>query len=155
MATIYRLRIIAFSFLLLLFLAAIALSFIVLDRQKYDASLINVVSRQRMLAQQMALEAVLAQAFPDANYRQTLHDTSHNKFEMTLTALTNGGQIILPTGETFIVQPSSDADIQEQLQVIHDLWEDMDQAIHIVIDENSQSEDINSNVERSSVSVRA
>jgi diguanylate cyclase (GGDEF)-like protein len=148
MATIYRLRIIAFSILLSLFIASIILSFIILERQQYHAALINVVGRQRMLAQQMALEAVLAQAFPDANYRQALHDTSHNKFETTLTALTEGGQIILPTGETFIIQPASDADILEQLQSIHVIWEDMDQAIHVVIEKNSQSEDINSNVEK-------
>lgn len=148
MATIYRLRIIAFSFLLSFFTAAIILSFIILERQQYHAALINVVGRQRMLAQQMALEAVLAQTFPDANYRQALHDTSHNKFETTLTALTEGGQVTLPTGEMFIVQPSSDANIQEQLQVIHDIWEDMDQAIHIVVEENSQSEAMNSNVEK-------
>ena len=119
MATIYRLRILAFSFLLSLFIAAIGLSFLIRERQKYDATLINIVGRQRMLAQKMTLEAVLVQTFPQAGYRQALRITTHERSEKTLTALTEGAKITLPTGETFIVQSSSDAEIQKQLQVIH------------------------------------
>ena len=148
MATINRLRIIAFSFLLALFLAAILLSFIILDRQQYDAALINIVGRQRMLTQQMALEAVLVQTFPQAGYRQALHDTAHTNFEATLIALRNGGQIRLSTGETLIIQPANDAEIRKQLLVIHNDWVEIDEAIHIVLEENPQSGDINANIER-------
>ena len=148
MATIYRLRILAFSFLLSLFIAAIGLSFLIRERQKYDATLINIVGRQRMLAQKMTLEAVLVQTFPQAGYRQALRNTTYESFEKTLIALTEGGQIALPTGETFIAQPSSDVDIQEQLQGIHNIWGEIEQSIHIVIKEDSQSDDINSNVEK-------
>ncbi len=148
MATIYRLRIIAFSFLLLFFLAAILLSFIILDRQQYDAALINIVGRQRMLVQQMTLEAVLVQTFPQAEYRQSLHDTVHAGFESILIALSNGGQIILPTGEVLIAHPPSDAEIRKQLLVIHGGWEEIDQAIHIVLEENPQSDDLNAGIEK-------
>ena len=148
MATIYRLRIIAFSLLLSLFLVAIILSFIILDRQQYDAALINIVGRQRMLTQQMALEAVLVQTFPQAGYRQALHDTAHTNFEATLIALRNGGQIRLSTGETLIIQPANDAEIRKQLLVIHNDWVEIDEAIHIVLEENPQSGDINANIER-------
>ena len=148
MATIYRLRIIAFSFLLSLFLAAILLSFIILDRQQYDASLINIVGRQRMLTQQMTLEAVLVQTFPQAGYRQALRNTTYESFEKTLIALTEGGQIALPTGETLIVQPANDAEIQKQLLVIHNNWAEIDQAIHIVLEENSRSGELNAGIEK-------
>ncbi len=148
MATIYRLRIIAFSYLLLFFLAAIILSFIILDRQQYDATLINIVGRQRMLVQQMTLEAVLVQAFPQAGYRQVLRNTTYESFEKTLIALTEGGQIVLPTGEMLIVHSPSDAEIQKQLLVIHGDWEEIDQAIHIVLEENPQSDDLNAGIEK-------
>lgn len=148
MVTIYRLRIIAFSFLLALFLAAIGLSFIILDRQQYDAALINIVGRQRMLVQQMTLEAVLVQTFPQAGYRQALRNTTYKSFEKTLIALTEGGQIALPTGETLIVHPPSDAEIQKQLLVIHGSWAEIDQAIHIVLEENPQSGELNAGIEK-------
>src|SRR3990172_7015555 len=148
MATIYRLRIIAFSFLLSLFAAAIVLSFLIRDTQQYDAALINIVGRQRMLTQQMTLEAVLVQTFPQAGYRQALRNTTYESFEKTLIALTEGGQIALPTGETLIVHPPSDAEIQKQLQVIHGSWEEIDQAIHIVLEENSQSGELNAGIEK-------
>ena len=148
MATIYRLRIIAFSFLLSLFIAAIALSFIILDRQQYDAALINIVGRQRMLVQQITLEAVLVQAFPQAGYRQVLRNTTYESFEKILIALTEGGQIVLPTGEMLIVHSPPDAEIQKQLLVIHGSWEEIDQAIHIVLEENSRSGELNASIER-------
>ena len=148
MATIYRLRIIAFSLLLSLFLVAIILSFIILDRQQYDAALINIVGRQRMLVQQMTLEAVLVQTFPHAEYRQSLHDTAHAGFETILIALSDGGQIILPTGEVFLAHPPSDVEIKKQLLVIHGSWEEIDNAIHIVLDENPQSKDLNAGIEK-------
>ncbi len=146
MATIYRLRIIAFSFLLLLFLAAILLSFIILDRQQYDAALINIVGSQRMLVQQMTLEAVLVQTFPQAEYRQVLRNTTYESFEKTLIALSNGGQITLPTGETLIVHSPSDVKIQEQLLIVNSAWEEIDQEIHIVLEENSLSGELNASI---------
>lgn len=148
MATIYRLRILAFSFLLSLFIAAVGLSFLIRERQKYDAALINIVGRQRMLAQKMTLEAVLVQTFPQAGYRQALRNTTYESFEKTLIALTEGGQIALLTGETLTVHPPSDAEIQEQLQVIHGGWKEIDQAIHIVLEENPQSGELNAGIEK-------
>lgn len=148
MATIYRLRIIAFSFLLLFFLAAILLSFIILDRQQYDAALINIVGRQRMLVQQMTLEAVLVQTFPQAGYRQALRNTTYESFEKTLIALTEGGQIALPTGEALIVHSPSDVEIQEQLLIVNSAWEEIDQEIHIVLEENSRSGELNASIEK-------
>ncbi len=119
MASITRLRTIAFSFLLLLFLAALLLSFFILKRQKYDATLINIVGRQRMLVQQMTLEAVLARTFPDADYRQALHDTAHVSFEATIIALSNGGQVPLPTGETWRIRfVTTDAQFATKTQTV-------------------------------------
>ena len=148
MASITRLRTIAFSFLLLLFLAALLLSFFILKKQKYDATLINIVGRQRMLVQQMTLEAVLARTFPDADYRQALHDTAHVSFEATIIALSNGGQVPLPTGETFVIHPSSDEEINKQLLVINKDWEEIDEAIHVVLAENLQVGDLNTGIEK-------
>ena len=148
MATIYRLRYIAFSVLLALFAAAIVLSFLIRNTQQYNAALINIVGRQRMLTQQMALEALLVQTHPDANYRQALRNTTYASFESTLFALDSGGQIVLPTGETFIIRPISDEETRKQLLVVSGIWEEMDREIHIVLEENSQSEDLNASVDK-------
>ena len=43
MATIYRLRLVAFSILLTFFTAGITLSFIIGHRQQYNAALLNIV----------------------------------------------------------------------------------------------------------------
>ncbi len=147
MATIYRLRIVAFSLLLTLFAASIVLSFLIRNTQQYDAALINIVGRQRMLTQQMALETLLVQTYPDAEYRQALRSTTYASFETTLTALTNGGQIVLPTGEAFTIQPASE-EIREQLLVVNSIWEEMDREIHIVLDESQPSGDLNTSVEK-------
>lgn len=148
MTTIHRIRIIAFSFLLLLFIAAIALSFVIRDRQQYDAALINIVGRQRMLVQQIMLEVSLVQTFPDAEYRRAFHDTAYNDFETTLISLISGGQITLPTGEVVIVQPSPGEEIQEHLSVIQASWEEIDHEIHIVLDKDSRDEDIKASIEK-------
>lgn len=137
-AATHKIRVIAFSILLLLLSAtAAALTFVILDRQRYDITLVNIAGRQRMLAQQLTLEVILLQARPQFEHQQSLVYDAHRQFDSTLRALAHGGETTLPSGGTFIVQPASNAEIQAQLRVIYGIWEDMDRTLDIAMNERT------------------
>ncbi len=138
--TIRRLRLIALIGALLFVGISVAVTLWRLDAQRDDALLINLAGRQRMLIQQMALEALNVQIAGDLASRQMLHETA-DLFEQTLDALAYGGVTQTTEGKPVTLsRPNEhDAEIIAQLDRVRAAWDELHPAIHTMLDNEPQS----------------
>lgn len=134
-----RLGLIFLAFLCLL-VVSVMFTFVSLDIQKYDARIINLAGRQRMLLQQIYGLALNSEGHEGIETLPALLNAA-NSFDQTLTALRGGGSILDYTGERFELAPPSDPDLKIELDHMQQGWE----AYRGEIDRLAHSTDANTN----------
>lgn len=112
--------------------ASVAATFWGIRAQKWDALVINLAGRQRMLTQKITWLALAQPESPELK-------TSVRLFEQTLHALRDGGATYYgtgssPEGETLLVilPPASDASLRADLEQIAQIWGDFRQHLQPV-----------------------
>ena len=100
---------------LLLVLSSVAVTFWLVQTQQQDAAIINLAGRQRMLAQQMTRLALTDPNNPELAATIT-------RFEQTLTALAEGGEVVDGNGRSFTLSPPTNPPVQSRLAAIATLW---------------------------------
>ncbi|MDP1547112.1 MAG: GAF domain-containing protein, partial [Anaerolineales bacterium] len=118
----------------------VSVTFAALRTQQSDALVINLAGRQRMLIQQMALEVLDVQMADNPASRQALHNTA-DLFEQTLNGLAYGGEVPYREGTTVSLPPPDehDTEISAQLEIVRAAWNEMRQAIHVMLENDSKS----------------
>lgn len=104
-----------------LVIVAVSVTFWSLESQQQDALTINLAGRQRMLAQQMARQA-LEMSLGDREATVVALNESIQIFDQTLVALQNGGAAPYLPGRTVDVQAARDDSVRDQLARIHQTW---------------------------------
>ncbi len=100
---------------LMLVVSSVAVTFWLIQSQQADATIINLAGRQRMLTQQMVR---LALTQPDSiELKQTL-----DRFTQTLTALSNGGEVLNASNRRIVLPPTTDPTIRAQLDEVATIW---------------------------------
>lgn len=124
-----RLGITFLAFLVLL-LVSVSLTFAGIKTQDYDARIINLAGRQRMLLQQMAsLSIVLRwEDMRSGWYARLLADTIAD-FDQTLAVMQSGGEIVDYTGAPLALRRSTDPDLSSALHNLSVEWVAYRQAI--------------------------
>lgn len=120
--------------LTLLFVAVISVMVVyisfTLEQQKSDGTVVNIAGRQRMLTQKFTKEFFLAyqqaQAGKTALDRSQL-DKTERLFEISLTALSDGGETFDDPGMTQPLQlPGTQSpEIRQQLEQVAELWQSL------------------------------
>lgn len=135
----------------LLVLISVGVTFWGVESQKQDATIINLAGRQRMLLQLMtrlALESnphdPLKDAGESVDSRREALQEAVNTFELTLSALQDGGQAPYLPGESVVLPRTTNAQILAQLSRVEETWQVFRQAMAVVLnpspDEASLSE---------------
>ena len=114
-------------FFLAVITAMVAYTSLTLFRQKSDGLVINIAGRQRMLTQKFTKEFFLSLALPgekagDAD--RSRMDKTRRLFELSLAALTDGGETFMDLGLTRPVQlaGTSSSEVRAQLVKVKKLW---------------------------------
>lgn len=100
---------------LLLVISSVAVTFWLMQTQQHDSVIINLAGRQRMLAQQMTRLALTDLDNPAL-------EESIERFENTLTALTEGGVITDSNGRSLTLPPTTQPEILALLSEIKAAW---------------------------------
>ena len=105
----------------LLVLVSVGAMFWGLETQKQDALLINLAGRQRMLIQQMAR---LTEEWNAARTDGTLTALreAESTFELTLTALREGGEVPYLSGQIVLVRQTHTPELLARLSDLNDDW---------------------------------
>ncbi len=93
--------------------------------QEADAVVINLAGRQRMLSQQMTWLALNA---PEST---ELTDAIH-RFDVTLQALREGGEVMDPSLKSVTLPPAPDSYLDDQLTQVFETWESFRGKIEIL-----------------------
>ncbi len=94
----------------------IAGSLFLLSKQEYDATVINVAGRQRMLTQKMSKEALAYQVYKDEKALTALAATAH-LFDKSLKALAHGDPSM------GLAEPPTSPEISRELNKLVSMWE--------------------------------
>ena len=118
-------------------------SSVTLYRQKHDGLVVNIAGRQRMLTQKFTKEFFLLLHQKAAGSRTKVADQMQNTrrlFEVSLKALSDGGLTYKDLGMKKAVRLPSGVDrhIHKQLLLVHQLWQQLVQAISAVSPGNVQ-----------------
>ncbi len=120
------------SIMLFALLGTIGASLWVIRAQRADGLIINLAGRQRMLTQKFTKEFMteLYENIPVGS----LSSNTKKLFEVTLRALSNGGQTYLDLGmkKPVDVPATSDQTIRDQLAKVKVLWDELQKAIEEV-----------------------
>lgn len=100
---------------LLLVISSVAVTFWLVQTQQNDAATINLAGRQRMLLQQMTRLALTNQ--DNLELRKTI-----DRFERTLIALSEGGEVVDGNGRSLTLTPATDSAILTELDEIALIW---------------------------------
>jgi len=100
---------------LLLVLSSAAITFWLVQTQQNDAVIINLAGRQRMLAQQMTRLALTDPYNPEL-------EATITRFEQTLAALSQGGEVIDGNGRSLTISPAANPTIQSLFREITTQW---------------------------------
>jgi PAS domain S-box-containing protein len=112
---------------------SVAVSLWAIQAQRYDALIINLAGRQRVLSQKTAQEAWLGLwKGQDPRYLAQMHTTAH-QFEEGLRALMDGGQLTY-AGTTVSVPPATDPAFRAALGEVQATFESLHQAAHAVLE---------------------
>ncbi len=114
-------------FFLAVITAMVAYTSLTLFRQKSDGLVINIAGRQRMLTQKFTKEFFLSLALPGekaADADRSQMDKTRRLFELSLAALTDGGETFMDLGLTRPVQlaGTSSSEVRAQLVKVKKLW---------------------------------
>ena len=93
----------------------IVVSLFLLSKQKYDAKVINIAGRQRMLTQRMSKEALAYQVFKDDKYLTQLSETA-SLFDRSLKALAHGDPAM------GLNEPPTSPEIEKELKGVEAMW---------------------------------
>ncbi|WP_456324965.1 methyl-accepting chemotaxis protein [Desulfonauticus submarinus] len=135
----------AIGSIFLIYLVVVAITFIVVGKQKDDGFVINMAGRQRMLSQKMSKEIVdmlyikAKTGTIDKNIINELHK-SMKIFDMTLHALINSGQVPItldPNGEKRHIEAVEGKSLTE-LKKVKQIWDVFKNKLDIVV--SSQEE---------------
>jgi two-component system nitrate/nitrite sensor histidine kinase NarX len=125
--------------LTLLFVAFVALVIVSvgamvwgLETQRQDALLINLAGRQRMLIQQMTRYAGEWNASHADDELAALRE-AESTFELTLTALREGGEVPYLPGQIVSLAPTRDPELLENLNELNAHWIEFHAALEDVI----------------------
>ncbi|HFQ89396.1 MAG TPA: hypothetical protein ENK27_04885, partial [Desulfobulbus sp.] len=107
-------------FFLAVITAMVAYTSLTLFRQKSDGLVINIAGRQRMLTQKFTKEFFLSLALPGekaGGADRSRMDKTRRLFELSLAALTDGGETFMDLGLTRPVQlaGTSSSEVRAQL----------------------------------------
>ena len=93
------------------------------DKQKFDAVVINLAGRQRMLTQRMTKELLNYLILKDETALKSMQN-SIKVFDTTLKALTNGGEapLDLAWNKMVSIPPAPDS-VKTQLQKVMNMWQ--------------------------------
>ncbi len=100
---------------LLLVVSSVGATFWLVQTQQNDAAIINLAGRQRMLAQQMTRLALTDPANPELGEAIT-------RFEQTLMALVDGGEVVDGYGRTHTLPPTTNPALRRQLDDVTAVW---------------------------------
>ena len=100
---------------LLLVISSVVVTFWLVQTQKNDAATINLAGRQRMLLQQMTRLALTDQDNPVI--KETI-----DRFELTMIALSEGGEVVDGNGRSLTLPPATDSAIRTELDEIALIW---------------------------------
>ncbi len=114
-------------FFLVILTAMVGYTSLTLFRQKSDGLVINIAGRQRMLTQKFTKEFFLSLSLPDAKTSAAVRsqmNKTRRLFELSLAALTDGGETFKDLGLTKPVQLSgtSSREVRAQLVEVKKLW---------------------------------
>ncbi|SDN61774.1 methyl-accepting chemotaxis protein [Desulfonauticus submarinus] len=135
----------AIGSIFIIYLIVVAITFIVVGKQKDDGFVINMAGRQRMLSQKMSKEIVnmlyvkAKKGTIDKNIINELHK-SMKIFDMTLHALINSGQVPItldPNGEKRHIEAVEGKSLTE-LKKVKQIWDVFKNKLDIVV--SSQEE---------------
>lgn len=115
-----RLSILFIAFVLLV-LISVGATYWGLETQRQDALVINLAGRQRMLVQQMtryAMEWGDSHSDDDLSVLREAEST----FELTLTALRDGGEVPYLPGQVVSISPTREPELLEKLNALHAHW---------------------------------
>jgi two-component system, NarL family, nitrate/nitrite sensor histidine kinase NarX len=130
-----RLGLLFLAFFVLV-IVAVGVTFWSLESQKQDALTINLAGRQRMLAQQMAREALEISLGEREIHARALHD-SIRMFDQTLQALRYGGAVPYLPGRSEAVSAAREPDVQAQLASIAQTWEGFQNDLKTILEVES------------------
>ncbi len=119
-----RIGLIFLAFFLLVSISVVA-SYLIIETQKQDALVINLAGRQRMLIQSMTkdvLEIERDTSDMRMEHINTLKD-SVGKFDATLTALIQGGNVPYPPYASVYLPATTPPNILAQLQEVSGTWQ--------------------------------
>ena len=126
-----------------------------LNEQKYEGTVINIAGRQRMLTQKLTKEFNLALLAAEQSGQKpdlTMFNKTKQLFDVSLNALTNGGQTFQDLAMTKPLQlPAAEKDIAQQLATVKSLWQEQHQLIQQVF---SSGYDVNALEQISKQSVK-
>ena len=126
-----------------------------LNEQKYEGTVINIAGRQRMLTQKLTKEFNLALLAAEQSGQKpdlTTFNKTKRLFDVSLNALTNGGQTFQDLAMTKPLQlPAAEKDIAQQLATVKSLWQEQHQLIQQVF---SSGYDVNALEQISKQSVK-
>ncbi len=132
----------------LLFMAIISglVSYTVLEltQQESDGMVINIAGRQRMLTQKFAKEFLVANEIAALTNRQADYsamDKTKQLFDVSLTALINGGKTYLDPAMTKpIMLPPAPVAVIDQLQQVQTLWNTQQDIIKRILESSPSLE---------------
>ncbi|MCD6363070.1 MAG: methyl-accepting chemotaxis protein [Synergistetes bacterium] len=107
---------------IILLVVIYASTLFITDKQKSDAVVINLAGRQRMLTQRMTKELLNYLILKDESALKSMQN-SIKVFDMTLKALTNGGEAPLDLAWNKMVKiPPAPDSVKPQLQKVMNMW---------------------------------
>lgn len=144
-------------FILLAFTLMSAYTFVTLDNQKQDGTVINIAGRQRMLSQKYSKEFYLAlqQAKnTGGNINYKLMEKTQQLFDQSLIAISKGGMTYSDTEMTkeITLQEETDPQILHKLAEVTQLWQQLQSLINTINPQHYQIEQL-ANINSISVKV--
>ncbi len=118
----------AFAAFVATVMVAVGATLMVIEAQKADGTIINLAGRQRMLSQKYTKEMLASLLGDEAAAGQSA--SSRKLFDITLTALRDGGQTFKDLGMTksVTVPATTSEEILVQLKIVQDEWTKLTQA---------------------------
>jgi len=116
-------------------LIIIVSTIVIVQQQEYDAMLINLAGRQRMLTQKMTKELLAYLAGHGETYGRSARQTME-LFDRTLLALKDGGKTIDAAGKETPVPAADVEEIKQGLEKVLKLWRPFKSNFQIVLDPN-------------------
>ncbi len=103
----------------------IMVSLFLLSKQEYDATVINIAGRQRMLTQKMSKEALAYQVYKDEQSLTALAATAH-LFDKSIKALAHGDPSI------DLAEPPTSPEISKAIEKLTSMWRPFYEHIQIL-----------------------